>query len=147
MEDDFFVQHEDILGGFINYFERTWLGTLNRGRTRRIQPTYQIDMWNCYQSVLDSLPKTNNSCEGFHHGFASLLGAAHPTIYKLIDGLKARQVLTELEINQFQNGAIPAPNKKYQKLAEELKKVVEDYGAANFSNMDYLLRVAYRVRN
>lgn len=60
-----------------------------------------ISLWNCFHSVLEDLPKTNNACEGFHNGFASVLGAHHPTIYKLIDSLKDEQVLTELAMSQL----------------------------------------------
>jgi cellulase/cellobiase CelA1 len=83
------------------YFESTWIGSWNRRRTGRIPPRYAIQQWNCHHSVLEGLPKTNNSAEGFHHGFINLIGASHPTIFRLINGLKDQQSLTELKIQQF----------------------------------------------
>jgi hypothetical protein len=146
MEEPFFVEHEALLTSFVQYFERTWIGPLNRRGTARIAPLYEISVWNCYHSVLNDLPKTNNACEGFHHGFSALLGSHHPTIYKLIDGFKEQQTLTELTIHQFRAGNPPQQRKKYKLAAEKLKRVVEDYGSPSLSNMDYLRQICYRIR-
>lgn len=147
MEDDFFVENEGPLLQFVTYFERTWIGPWNRRKTARIPPLFAIDLWNCYNSVLENLPKTNNSCEGFHNGFSAMLGSSHPTIYKLIDALKEQQVLTELAINQLRAGIPPPPpRKKYKRSSENLKKIVETYGSPGFVPLDYLRQIAYCIR-
>jgi len=146
MEDEFFVQNEALLLDFIGYFERTWLGPFNLRRTERIAPIFSITLWNCFHSVLEELPKTNNNCEGFHNALASLLGASHPTIYKLVDGLKDKQTLTQLKMNQFNAGTVPPPNKKYQRAAKQLQAIVERYGDGEFSQVEYLRRIAYQIQ-
>ncbi|KAK9738133.1 hypothetical protein QE152_g10125 [Popillia japonica] len=61
-------------------------------------------MWNLYQSILEDLPKTNNSVEGRHRGFAERDGAMHPNIRKFINYIKTEQSLNEIRIEQYVNG-------------------------------------------
>jgi len=69
------------------------------------------------------LPKTNNSVEGWHRAFSSLLGASHPTTWRLIDVIKKEQGLTEMKINQLIAGQEQvAKKKKYTKTTTWIKK-------------------------
>ncbi|XP_021952041.1 uncharacterized protein LOC110848975 [Folsomia candida] len=146
MSEEFFIHNEVLLQEFLAYFEKTWLGPRNPRGIARLAPLFAIPLWNCCHSVLEDLPKTNNSCEGFNSGFSTLLGASHPTIYKLIDGLKEQQVLTELSMNQRIAGNVPTPRKKIAIASKKLKTVVEQYGVGDFSHIDYLRQISYRVR-
>jgi hypothetical protein len=146
LETEFFMLHEEKLTPLVKYFETTWLGCMNRREDGRIPPRFPIELWNCYYSVLEDLPKTNNACEGFHNGFAILLGASHPTIYKLITGLKQQQTLTELKMNQFLALKEQAPDKKYVNAAAVLKKHVQRYGEGEFSHMEYLKGICNRQK-
>lgn len=146
VEEEFFVRNEVLLAEFVVYFEKTWLGLWNRRRTARNAPLFAIPLWNCYQSILDDLPKTNNSCEGFHNGFASLLGASNPTIYKLINGLQDQQSLLELKIQQLLANSLPPQKRQYKESAESLKQIVSSYGDNNFSPMEHLRRLAFQIK-
>jgi hypothetical protein len=71
------------------------------------------------------LPKTNNFVEGWHRSFSSLLGASHPTIWRLIDIIKKEQGLTEIKINQLIAGQEQvAKKKKYTNTTTRIKKIV-----------------------
>lgn len=146
LEDEFFEAHQLVLLDFLNYFEKTWVGPWNLRRTARLDPLFAKDLWNCFHSVLDDLPKTNNSCEGFHSGFQTILGASHPTIYKLIDGLKSQETLASLKINQFHAGKLPPTVKKYADHAKKLKTIVETYGAQDFEHVEYLRKISYCIK-
>ncbi|KAG8180604.1 hypothetical protein JTE90_018222 [Oedothorax gibbosus] len=61
MDTDFF--QEINLVPLVDYFEDTWIGRIARNGRRR-EPLFPIEMWNCFSSVVDGLPKTNNSIEG-----------------------------------------------------------------------------------
>ena len=61
----FFEENENILRPFLAYFESTWIGTVDR-RLKRRAPLFEPSLWNCRQSVLEDLGKTNNLCEGFN---------------------------------------------------------------------------------
>uniref|UniRef100_A0A0L8HGZ5 Uncharacterized protein n=1 Tax=Octopus bimaculoides TaxID=37653 RepID=A0A0L8HGZ5_OCTBM len=53
---------------FLSYFECTWVGIMQHGKRR--QALYNISLLSCYNRVLNDLPKTNNSLEGWHHAFS-----------------------------------------------------------------------------
>jgi hypothetical protein len=133
------------LAEYITYFENTWLGKWNRRRTRRIPPMFEVSQWNCYNSILEDLPLTNNGCEGFHHALASLLGCSHPTIFKLIEGLQRQQQLTETRIQQY----IANPNvnfltrKQFIIKNQDFKDIVSRHGSPDFDSIEYLRRFAY----
>jgi hypothetical protein len=143
MEDDFYQRNEEVLHEFITYFESTWLGPWNRRKTFRIAPRYAVTHWNCHHSVLEGLPKTNNGAEGFHNGFMHLLGACHPTIYKLITGLKDQQSLTELKINQFRAGTEQPVCKKYAEAGMKLRKAVERGVEGFYAPMELINIIAH----
>ena len=90
----FFVQNKDKLAPFVLYFEKNWIG--ERFGTRRRAPRFPISLWNVNAGVTEQWGKTNNSCEGFNHGFSCLLAAHHPTIWNFIKGLQKQQTLTEI---------------------------------------------------
>ena len=52
-------QIDEILSNFLVYFESTWLGMIQRGRSRR--PTIDTDIWSVNSQVTNNLPITNNS--------------------------------------------------------------------------------------
>ncbi|KAL4120119.1 hypothetical protein QTP88_012853 [Uroleucon formosanum] len=71
-----------------------------------------------------SLPKTNNNIEVWPRAFSSLL-AVSPTIWRLIEGLKKEQQLTELKVNQFIAGQEPpAKKKKYRDVARRIQNLL-----------------------
>ena len=140
----FFRAYDAILQPFLGYVENTWIGGLDRRRNRRA-PLFFIALWNCYESVLNDLNKTNNYCEGFNNGFHSLLGSSHPTIFKFIDGLKKQQGLTDLKREQLLAGSQQAVGRATYKIsAAKLKKVVLEYGTHKDTN-DYLRAVAHNI--
>ena len=63
---------------FVDYFEDTWIGRPNRRNGRR--PLFQHEISNMYSSMLDNLPKTNNSVKGWHCRFETEVGVHHPNI-------------------------------------------------------------------
>jgi hypothetical protein len=142
-ESQFFVDNEEELRNLINYFEDTWIGRPTR-RGGRGNPVFSIEMWNCYNEVLNDLPKTNNSVEGWHRGFSQLLGAYHPTIWKFINGLQQEQSFNELKLEQYSAGQQPPPGKKvYREVAKRIKTVVQDY--TNRTRLDYLRGIAQNL--
>lgn len=122
----FFKDNETVLDEYLEYFSTTWIGSFNR-RGERKKPLFEIKLWNCYDSLLQSLPKTNNICEGFHRGFAGLLSVHHPTLYKLIDGLLKQQSLTDVKMTMVDIENTDKGRKKWSQLAIKLKKLVESY--------------------
>lgn len=48
----------------VDYFEKVWIG--EAFDECRKQPKYDHGLWNCYDGVLQNLPRTNNYVEGWH---------------------------------------------------------------------------------
>lgn len=144
MSQSFFVENEELLFPLTDYFEDTWIGRPNRRRTRR-PPTFSLALWNQYDATLTDLPKTNNSVEGWHRAFSSLLGASHPTIWRLIDTIKKEQGSTEIKINQLIAGQEQvAKKKKYTKTTTRIKKIVYSYHERNLN--EYLIGIAHNLQ-
>jgi hypothetical protein len=97
--------------------------------------------------VLDGLGKTNNACEGFNRAINSMLGAAHPTIFKLLDCLKKQQELTRAKLERIVSGGAEddVGRDKYKKSADRLKKTLEEYEDKDETLLDYLRGVAHNI--
>ena len=97
---------------FVDYFERTWIGTSSTS------PLFDHWLWNHYDTVLASLPRSNNIVEGWHNGFQQLVGHSNPNIW-------------------MNREAPPLQPKKWRLYNQRLDAVVEDYD--NYTDpLDYL---------
>lgn len=115
------AEAEDVL----LYFEDNWVGRPHR-RGRR-NPKFPLEMWNCYEHALKSMPKTNNSVEGWHTGFEATLDRVHPNIFKFLEAVHREQNISEAVTEQVIAGN-PLPKKrKYQDSARRLKGLVARY--------------------
>lgn len=143
IESHFFTENEDTLHSIIDYFEDTWIGRPTRNRRRRA-PKFPISMWNCFNAVIDDLPKTNNSIEGWHRHFSSLIGAHHPSFWTFVENLKKEQSLNEKKMEQIISGReAPKQIKKYRDCANRLKCIVEEYGLRTIT--DYIQGIAHNL--
>ena len=79
------IPHEAKSG--LNYFEDTWVGIV--GRDSRRSPTFPMDLWNCFDSVLQDLPHTNNAIEGWHHAFEGFRYDHHENLWRCTENLLA----------------------------------------------------------
>ena len=58
-------------GDFVLYFQKTYVGQMVNGR--EIPGIFPYQLWNMHERVKNNLPRTNNSLEGWHNGFATTL--------------------------------------------------------------------------
>ncbi|XP_068224123.1 uncharacterized protein [Palaemon carinicauda] len=130
---------DNILDGFLQYFETTWLGVFQRGRRRR--PKFEVKLWSCYERTLNGLPRTNNMLEGWHNAFKRRMTIIHPTEEKLLRKLRSEQASTKMVLEQvFQGKDVGRKNKKYTDVNARLKNVVEGYDSDNV--LDFLQAIA-----
>jgi len=144
IESPFFAEHARILEPLLNYFEDTWVGSVNRGGRRR-RPLYPAKMWNVFDAVAQGWPKTNNNCESFHRAFHALLSTHHPVIWKFIDGLKKQEKLVAMTIAEIQSGCHPGTNqrKRSRLNSDRLLTVVSGYG--NEPIIDYVKGIVSNI--
>ena len=106
---------EDVL----EYFESTWIGRSHRGGRRNSK--FALAMWNCYEAATKSMPKTNNSLEGWRIGFEATLHRVHSHIFKFLGALHREQNLIEASSEQV-IASNPLPKKRnYLNRARRMK--------------------------
>lgn len=133
----------DELNELVDYWEDNYIG--RQRRNRRSEPRFLIQIWNMYDRVVDGLPRTNNSVEGWHHAFQKTVDCHHPSIFKLIDHFRQEQNTIELFIQRYNSGvrAPEASKKKYAELNRRLKTLVANY--INMNILDYLRGIAHNL--
>jgi hypothetical protein len=87
-------------------------------------------MWNVRDRVLQGLPRTNNSVEGWHRAFQQTVDCQHPTVLKLVEHFRGEQDLMEQRVERFLRGDVsqPSSKNKYVRLTRRLLTLVEAYG-------------------
>ena len=124
------------------YFEDNYIGKQLPNGSRRT-PLFPIRMWNMHQRVMDQLPRTNNSVEGWHNAFRHGIGHAHPSFVKLLSFLQKEQSLQDAIYAKWEGGTI----KKRSKLSVEREKriynIVSNYD--NRETLEYLRGLAYNM--
>ena len=138
-----FRNHKDVPDPLLDYFVDTWIGGFNR-LGRRKPPLFAVAGWNCYDAVLQGLPKTNKFCEGFHRTFASLLGVRRPTLPKLVQGLLGDLSKTTFRRELFEVSRFNPPNQSAQRRLVALQSAVGKYG--NVPILSYLRGLALLLK-
>ena len=81
--------------------------------------------------VLNSLPRSNNSVEGFHNALRSSVTSMHPHIWKLCTALKKEKGISQTKIDHLRRGNRPSRKKTYEVIDARLKRQVEEYRNGN----------------
>ena len=117
----------DALIPVLDYWEDNFIG--RRRRNRRAQPRFAAIVWNVRERLEDGLPKANNSVEGWHHAFQSLVDCHHPTVYKLISHFQIEQENIEQCVARFLAGELneDASKAKYVLLSRRLNALMPTY--------------------
>lgn len=69
---------------FVSYFKRMFIGDISK----KNEPIYDIKFWSSYNRVLNEIPRTTNSCEGWHRNFNYQCGTSSPNIARFISVLQ-----------------------------------------------------------
>jgi len=124
------------LDPIIDYWEDNYIALR---RNRRGNPRFPLPIWNVYNRILEDLPRTNNSVEGWHRAFQQSIDCLHSSVYKLIDTFRKEQHRVEIDIQRFHAGIrnAKASKLKYIQLNQRLKILVQNYNSNN-SVINYL---------
>ena len=135
-------EQDQHLAEFLIYFQTTWIGIVQCGRRR--QPMFPTVLWNVNGRVIDNLPRTNNSVEGWHNAFNTRVGIKHPSSKKLF--LKNRREMSDFELlDEHYHLGIPLslPARRYQDASDRIKALVDYF---NFNGVVLFLRsIAHNV--
>lgn len=146
IKSEYFVENKDYLKPLLEYFEPTWIQKVGRlGRMKA--PKFPIELWNCFDCVVDDLPRTNNAIEGWHRGFSSKLNCSHASLWKFLYALQVEQSFTENKISDIiAKKIVPITKDKYVKLNERILKIVSDYDNSDVDEIEYLESLALNIR-
>ncbi|CAF2121455.1 unnamed protein product [Rotaria magnacalcarata] len=109
--EDLSMNLDDEYQTVLDYFEETYISRLRANHTRR-KPMFTIDFWSMFHRTTQSLMRTNNSAEAYHHRINSIFQCSHSTLWvflqKLIDGQNA----THAVIVHIRSEQVPKSKKK-----------------------------------
>lgn len=127
VKSDFFKQYAEDMVEILIYFTNTWIGQPNRRGQR--EPLFPIAMWNCYNAVINNLPRTNNGTEGWHSAFNGRIEASHTSMGHFINCIKDEQNLTEVMMEQQLAGRTISAKRqrKYAAYDSRLTQIVNNY--------------------
>ena len=131
----------DTATEILDYFEDNFIGRPNpkarQGQPKRRAPRFPIDLWNVYNKTVDDEPRTNNSIEGFHRGFESLVACIHPTIWKFFAAIQKQHGMTQYKLDQINSGAVLSQqSSQYKDNNTRIKRIVCKFNGENI--LEYL---------
>lgn len=145
INSEYYIDNKEVFKPVLEYFEPTWIR--KKGKRRTKPPTYPIELWNCYQSVLNNDPRTNNDVEGWHRGFSDKLNESHASIPKFLNAIQREQSLMENKYSDMLGGKTQETRKR--RVVEgnsRLYDVVSKYeNDASHDELEYLEGVAMNV--
>lgn len=148
----------------VTYFDETYVTGKLRQRTRRpasdrvgsvapitirrVPPMFPPELWNMHEVTLANQPRTNNISEGWNNKFSSLVGHHHPSIWKLVECLKAECARVTTVLLQAEMGVRPRKrNKKvYMELQSRLRNLCEDRASDKKTIPQFLRGVSHNIR-
>ena len=96
------------LDDLLAYFDETYV----RGTSRRVRcsynPPYPPPVWNVHDATISGTERTNNACEDWNSGLATLLGHQYPSVFQLVGVLQQDAALAETAMIQDARGRAPA---------------------------------------
>ncbi len=119
------------LAALFNYFQQQWFVNVSP------------NMWNVFDVDL----RTNNSCEGWHSRFNSMLNKHHPNLWYLLQFLLEEQTATDVTRNQIaagQSNTVRAVT-KYRDLQRRIETLRARFNAGTIDSMSFVTGVSYNV--
>lgn len=127
----------------VTYFEHTYIrGRRQRRRGELFGPSlYSISTWNKRTDAASGLARTNNICEGWHHGLQSLFSCQHPTMWTFMDGILKDCNSNKSTLLQAVAGAQQTKKRRYRELQKRVERALRTYTRINV--LTYLRAMAY----
>ena len=85
------------LDDLLAYFDETY-----------VRGTYPPPAWNVHDATISGTERTNNACEDWNNGLATLLGHQYPSVFQLVGVLQQDAALAETAMIQDARGRAPA---------------------------------------
>ena len=121
------TSEEESLQPLFEHVEDNYVKGKRRGRGRSA-PAFPPKLWNCYERVLEDLPRTTNTAEAWHRRLNLIVGKHHPSFYVLLDQLKDEVEVINAEVTRAEGGHSPPRKRtKYEDTDKRIARVVDRY--------------------
>ena len=127
------MPNNDNVNDVVTYFEHTFIrGRRRAGRGENYgSAIFPIPVWNQYDSAGESIARTTNSVEGWHHSLQSLFMCQHPSMWTFLAGIERDCNLSKAAYLQSTTGVVNVGRKKYRDLKNRVQRAVAAYGSSN----------------
>ncbi|CAF5021544.1 unnamed protein product [Rotaria sp. Silwood1] len=137
-------QFDDDADDLLDYFEKPWIGEKRRSGAGRKNPQFDHKLWNVNDRVVATIPRSNNSVEGWHNAFANRVALNHPNIVKLAKKIRLEQSRFEVDMAKILQGHnIKMKKACYRKLDERINRLVNEFDASQLD--EFLKNMAANV--
>src|SRR5688572_23175319 len=92
-------------------------------RSRKNKLVFPPTVWNVHDATLAGNARTNNFCESWNNGFASLVGHCHPSLWVLIGAIQKNEGVVSTAIVQDARGQPPVKRVKKSSLPNSCRSV------------------------
>ncbi|CAG8456651.1 11276_t:CDS:1 [Dentiscutata heterogama] len=133
----------------VQWFEETYVygrvrHVYRNGNISRSEPLFPPTFWSVTNNIESAYPRTQNSVEGWHRRWDTLVGCAHAGIFKIIKEIQKEQNKVEHEIEAVIRGAPRPPQRRHTIECEcRIQTVFNDRD--NRSLMEYLRGIAHNI--
>ena len=109
---------------------------------------FPIEKWNMHCITLNNQPRTNNICEAWNNKFFRLVGHSNPTVWKIIECLRAETSNVDAALLQDERGIRPFKRrrKNYQELQTRLHNLVLDLNEGKKTIAEFLRGISHNLR-
>ncbi|CAM2725449.1 unnamed protein product [Rotaria socialis] len=121
-------QFDDDADDLLEDFEKTCIGEPKRRGTGRKKPQFDHKLWKIPDRVVVTVPRPNNSVEGWHNAFANRVTISHPAIVKLGKKICRKQSKFEVDMTKILQGHdIKTKKACYRKLDERITRLANSF--------------------
>ena len=97
----------------------------------RKKPMFDHEFWNVHDRVIASVPRSNNSVEGWHNAFGRRVAITHPDIVKLAEKIRREQSKFEVDMAKILQGHdIKMKKACYRRLDERISRLVNAFDSS-----------------
>ena len=118
LEQDIIDKTDQLLTYFQNYYIKQ-----PSGRNVMFPPF----LWNQKLAAANGIARTTNAVEGWHFGIQAFFSGSHPSIWKVLVGLRKDSVTQKKILLQARAGENFPKRKKYREINEKVQKVMSHY--------------------
>ncbi|CAF1385504.1 unnamed protein product, partial [Rotaria magnacalcarata] len=96
--------------------------------TGRKKPQFDHKLWNIHDRVVTTVPRPNNSVEGWDNTFANRVAISQPAIVKLREKIRREQSKFEMDMTKILQGHdIKTKKGCYRKFDERITRLADSF--------------------